>query len=220
MPVRGDRERGRSTVSVIVVAPRLRHPDHRAAYTPRRLMLALLLVAALLGASNFAAAIGIGLVGIDARLRIRVALAFGLFEGGMPIVGLAVGRQIASTVGSHANLLAGGLLIATGAFTAIAAWRDQGADDKGADLRQASMGRLFISGAALSVDNLIVGFALGTYKTSIITAAAVITIVSVAVSMIGLEVGARIARKITFDADVLSGAVLMFVGAPNATRIL
>jgi putative Mn2+ efflux pump MntP len=43
-------------------------------------MLAVLLVAVSLGLSNFAAVVGIGVTGIDARARLRVGLIFGFFE--------------------------------------------------------------------------------------------------------------------------------------------
>jgi len=52
-------------------------------------------VGASLGLSNFAAAIGIGLRGTDRRTRIRTAIAFGLFEAAMPLVGLFMGEQLA-----------------------------------------------------------------------------------------------------------------------------
>ena len=48
-----------------------------------------MLVAVSLGLSNFAAAVGIGVSGIDARTRLHVGVIFGLFETGMPILGLA-----------------------------------------------------------------------------------------------------------------------------------
>ena len=51
-------------------------------------MLAVLLVALSLGLSNFAAAVGIGVGGVSGRTRLRVGVIFGLFEGGMPILGL------------------------------------------------------------------------------------------------------------------------------------
>ena len=50
-------------------------------------MLALLLVAASLGLSNFAAAIAIAVSGVDARTRLRVGIVFGLFKAGMPLLG-------------------------------------------------------------------------------------------------------------------------------------
>jgi putative Mn2+ efflux pump MntP len=53
-------------------------------------MVALLLVAVSLGLSNFAAAIGIAVSGVDARTRLRVGLVFGLFEPAMPLLGLVL----------------------------------------------------------------------------------------------------------------------------------
>jgi putative Mn2+ efflux pump MntP len=50
---------------------------------------ALLLVAVSLGLSNFAAAVGIGVTGIDARTRLRVGLIFSIFETAMPITSVA-----------------------------------------------------------------------------------------------------------------------------------
>src|SRR5580704_4374709 len=63
----------------------------RAGERPRTVgpVLALVLVALSLGLSNFAAAIGIGVVGTDARTRVRVGVVFGIFEAGMPVLGWA-----------------------------------------------------------------------------------------------------------------------------------
>ena len=57
-------------------------------------MVALLLVAVFLGLSNFAAAVGIGVAGVDAGTRLRVGAVFGLFEAGMPILGLLLGHGL------------------------------------------------------------------------------------------------------------------------------
>jgi putative Mn2+ efflux pump MntP len=62
-------------------------------------VLALALVAVSLGLSNFAAAIGIGVSGMDARTRPRVGVIFGIFETAMPILGLLLGRSRATTLG-------------------------------------------------------------------------------------------------------------------------
>jgi len=58
----------------------LRRTDGNAYY--RRRVLAILLVAVSVGLDNFAAAIGIGLSGLDAKLRLQVAIVFGVFEAG------------------------------------------------------------------------------------------------------------------------------------------
>ena len=89
-------------------------------------MVALLLVAFSLGLSNFAAAIGVGVSGVDARTRLRVGIVFGVFEAGMPILGLVLGRGLASTLGSAARWIGAGLLIATGGYALIQALRGSG----------------------------------------------------------------------------------------------
>jgi hypothetical protein len=68
-------------------------------------VLALVLVVAFsLGLSNVAAAVGMGVVGVDARTRVRVGVAFGIFEAGMPILGLALGHSLASALGQRRAL--------------------------------------------------------------------------------------------------------------------
>jgi len=77
-------------------------------------MVALLLVAASLGWSNLAASVGIGVSGVDGRTRLRVGLVFGAFETAMPVIGLLLGRGLASALGPAAHWTGAGLLIATG----------------------------------------------------------------------------------------------------------
>jgi len=139
------------------------------------------------GLSNFAGSIGIGLSGVDARTRLRVGIAFGLFEGLMPVLGLFIGQAVAGTIGSYGRYLGAGLLVLTGFYTIWQSFRTgkvERDEEKGIlDTRQ-----LLIIGAALSLDNLIVGFALGVYNVSIVLAAVVMAIVSVGLSLLGLDV--------------------------------
>jgi manganese efflux pump family protein len=82
-------------------------------------MVALVLVAVSLGLSNFAASVGIGVSGIDARTRLRVGVIFGFFETAMPILGLLLGRSLATTLGHAAHWIGAALLIATGLYAVI-----------------------------------------------------------------------------------------------------
>jgi len=79
-------------------------------------MLALVLVAVAVGSSNLAASIGVGAGGVDRGTRLRVALIFGLLEAGMPIVGLLIGRGLATEVGRETKWLAAVLLVAVGGY--------------------------------------------------------------------------------------------------------
>ena len=185
-------------------------------------MLALLLVAVSLGLSNLAASVGIGVSGIEARTRWRVAVIFGLFETGMPVIGLLAGRSLASTLGHAAHWIGAALLIATGAYAVIQAIRSAGRpndDDRASPAGQGTW-RLVITGAALSIDNLAVGFALGTYHVSLAVAAIVIGAVSVTMALAGLELGSRLGARAGGRGELLGGLVLIGVGAAIAAGVL
>ena len=81
-------------------------------------------------------------------------------------------------------------------------------------------GRLLVTGLALSIDNLAVGFALGTYHVSLVLAAVVIGAVSVALSLIGLELGHRLGARTGEWGELTGGLVLIGVGAAIAAGAL
>ena len=184
-------------------------------------MLAVLLVALSLGLSNFAAAVGIGVTGVDARTRLRVGVIFGLFETGMPILGLLLGHSLVRTLGHAAHWIGAGLLIGTGLYGLIQAARGhRGNDSEHPPPAGLHLGRLLITGIALSIDNLAVGFALGTYHVSLPLAAAAIGAVSVGLSLVGLELGNRLGVKTGERGEYMSGLVLIGVGVAIATGAL
>ncbi len=143
----------------------------------------------------------------------------------MPIVGLVLGKQVAGPLGHAARWVGAGLLIAVGCYALIsgAGTAQSGrtlSTDRRSKPRPAATGRLLLSGLALSLDNLVVGFALGTYNTSIIEGAIVIGAVSVALSLIGLELGARIGRWAGERGEQLAGVMLISVGIAIAAGAL
>lgn len=174
-------------------------------------MIALLLVAASVGLSNFAAAIGIGVAGVDARLRLRVGVVFGLFEAGMPVVGLLIGQRVAASLGHDARWLGAGLLIVVGGYGIVKSLR-AGGDPGAGPAGIANPARLLLSGLALSMDNLVVGFALGTYRVNILTGAAIFGGVSVMLALMGLELGAKIGERAGNRGEQIGGAILISVG--------
>ena len=199
-------------------------------------MLAVFAVAPALGLDNFAAAVAIGLAGVDARTRLRVGVVFGLFEAGMPIVGLLIGAQAVAALGPASRWLAAGLLIAVGGYFLVAGLRDEDAaapsrgdepaagtlppDRVGEPPGAAGLGRLVLAGLALSVDNLAVGFALGSYHTPVVVGAVTIGVVSAALALIGLELGGRLGARAGQPGGQLAGLLLIAVGALIAAGAL
>jgi putative Mn2+ efflux pump MntP len=192
---------------------------------------ALLLLAVAVGLSNFAAAIGIGVSGVSSRTRVRVAVVFGLFEAGMPVAGLALGQSLAAGLDQAARWLGAGTLILVGTVSLFQAWRNRGASESsgssgcsessgGSGARSWRTGRVLISGLALSGDNLAAGFVLGAYHTSLPVAAAVFGLVSVIMSLAGLELGAKIGIATGDRSELIASAMLIAVGAAIAAGAL
>jgi putative Mn2+ efflux pump MntP len=202
-------------------------------------VLALLLLAVALGLSNFAAAIGIGVNGVRGRARVQIAVVFGVFEAGMPILGVALGQGVAASLGHATRWLGGAALIVIGLTSLIMARRDAraarairgragdgepgpagdggpGPDGDGSSWR---LGRIVVSGLALSVDNLAAGFALGAYHTGLALAAAVFGAVSVIMTLAGLELGARLGARTGDRSELIASVMLIAVGIAVAAGV-
>jgi putative Mn2+ efflux pump MntP len=180
-------------------------------------LLGLLLVSVSVGLSNFAGAIGIGLSGIDARTRLRVGIAFGLFEALMPIIGLLLGQAVAGHLGHIAKYVGSAILIVVGAYTIVQGRRVPSEPRAPVRLRTH---RLLVMALALSIDNLAVGFALAVYQINIVLAAATMGVISVALSLLGLELGSRLGSRVEAWSEELGGAVLILVGLAIAVGLL
>lgn len=178
-------------------------------------MFGLVVTAVALGLSNFGAAIAIGLSGVDTTTRLRVALVFGAFEAAMPVLGLLLGHNLAGSLGSASAYLGGGLLVVTGGYTL---WQARHAHLDQV-LPGARLGALITTGAAVSIDNLVVGFALGTRNVSLAVAVPLIAVVSVGMALCGLELGSRLGTIVEQWSEEIGGVVLILVGAAIMLRL-
>ena len=182
-------------------------------------LLSLLLVSVSVGLSNFAGAIGIGLSGINVRTRVRVGLAFGLFEALMPVLGLLLGEAVAGFFGHYGKYVGAALLILTGAYTIIQARMT--AVELGARMpRSLRMQSLLVTALALSIDNLAVGFALAVYRVDIVLAAVTFGVVSIGMTLIGLELGHRVGKRVEAWSEEIGGGVLILVGVAIGAGVL
>jgi manganese efflux pump family protein len=185
-------------------------------------VIALLVASCAVGLSNLAASIGIGLSGVNARVRLRVGLVFGVFEAGMPVVGLVIGQGLAAEVGLVVRWPGAILLMLIGVLGVLRSLRARRANPQQAGepdpsvIPQRGTVRLLVSGLVLSMDNLVVGFALGTYGVGIAIGAIVIGAVSVVMSLAGLELGGLLGRWAGRRTEQMSGMILILVGAAIA----
>ena len=79
---------------------------------------------------------------------------------------------------------------------------------------------MLVTGIALGIDNLAVGFAPGAYHVNLAAAAVIIGAVSVTLSLAGLELGDRLGTKVGERGELIGGLVLIAVGIAIASGIL
>src|ERR1700759_2877043 len=167
-------------------------------------MVGLFVVAVALGLNNFGAAIAIGVSGVNRRTELRVASVFGLCDVVMPATGMLIGTRLAGPLGSTARWAGAGILCATAIWGLIEALRG---DDDAPKIWHGW--RLLVSGAALSLDDLAVGLALGTVRYPIVLAVALFGILSFIMSMIGLQLGKKLGAAAGEHGEVVGAVILV-----------
>ena len=180
-------------------------------------IIALLVIGLSLGASNFAASVGIGLSDASKVNRWRLGVVFGLFETIMPIIGIVIGDQLAGKLGDKANVIGGGLLIIMGLYGLLRVVFDKGQNEPA---NPEGYRGLLLAGFALSIDNLVVGFSLGATTVPLLAAVLCIGAISVTMSLIGLEIGKYLQSRVQSYSELLGSAALILVGLAISTGIL
>jgi len=183
-------------------------------------VVALLLVALSVGLDNFGAAAALGVAGAGDHLRLRVATIFGVFEAAMPVLGILLGDSVAGSLGRHANLVAGLVLCFAGVYALVQDRAESAAADGTTGPSGPSLRRLIVLAVALSIDNLAIGFALGAAHVNVFLAAAVIGVVSVALTLAGLELGQRLGPRLGAWGERAGGVLLVAVGVTVAAGVL
>jgi manganese efflux pump family protein len=180
-------------------------------------VLALLLIALSVGLDNFGASTAIGVSGVDRRLRLRIAVIFGVFEAAMPVVGLILGHSLAHDLGTAAKPIGGALLGLAGVYAVIT---ELIGEKEATRNPEPSVRQLLLVASMLSIDNLVIGFALGASHVNLAVAALTIAVVSVALSLLGLEIGSRLGEHLGRRSGLVGGAVLIVVGVAIGTGLI
>jgi putative Mn2+ efflux pump MntP len=167
-----------------------------------------------LAVDTFAIAAAVGTLRPGKVARWRISAIFVLFEGGMPVVGLAAGHSVGHAVGDVAGYLSPALLILLGAYL----WWAGDRDDEPLQARcLVSVRGLAVIGLGLtlSLDELGIGFGVGLNAGLAAPAVlvALIALQTVLASQLGLLLGGRISAGSRESIERLTGPLLLLLGA-------
>jgi putative Mn2+ efflux pump MntP len=171
-----------------------------------------------LGLDAFAVAAALGIAGLPQRHRLRISLLFTAFEGGMPIIGLALGAPLGRAIGSSADYIAIAVLIGFGLYTLLGQEDDETEGIANLTERRA-LGTLLL-GLSISIDELAIGFTLGLLRVPVIAVVIAIAAQAFVVTQLGLRLGTRLSHGARQNAERLAGLALTTLGAILLTEKL
>ena len=164
-----------------------------------------------LALDTFALAAALGVAGLEARDRLRVVLVFTLFEAGMPIAGILIGRAAGSLISAWAGyggiaflLLAGFLLLRPG--------KDGDDEERRLGLLARARGLAILDlGLSISVDELTVGVSAGLLGIPVAVAVVWIAVQAFVAAQVGLRLGGRLSEGLRERSEQAAGVALIAV---------
>ncbi|MCI5586616.1 MAG: manganese efflux pump MntP family protein [Lachnospiraceae bacterium] len=157
---------------------------------------------------------GLNMTKINYKNAGIIALFFGVFQAGMPLIGYALGTRFAKYIESFDHWVAFGLLAFIGGQMIYEAVKgeedDEDSDDDGDSL---DIKQLFILAIATSIDALAVGITFALLDgMSIWFSVAMIGVVTFIISFFGVIIGNRFGNKYERKAELAGGVILVLIG--------
>ena len=137
-----------------------------------------------------------------------VGIWFGVFQALMPIIGFFLGRSFYDLVSSFAYWIAFLMLLAIGLNMIREA---VSGEEEGIDASLGFTVMLFLA-VATSIDALAVGISLAMEGGDIFLPSAVIGIITLLISMVGVYIGGIFGDRFGRNAEILGGIILIGIG--------
>jgi putative Mn2+ efflux pump MntP len=158
---------------------------------------------------SFFIATAIGVRRPPHRQRLRLSLLFAAFEGGMPLIGLVIGRSLSGAISGVAEYVAAAILIGFGIYTLLHIDEE---DDEAQQLGQTHGFALLALGLGISLDGLAIGFTYGLLKIPVIPATILIVVQAFAASQIGFAVGSKVPERFREWGERAASIALIAIG--------
>ena len=174
----------------------------------------LFLLAVGLSMDAFAVSIckGLGMKKINFKVAVVLALFFGGFQAGMPLIGWALGSQFLSIIGPIDHWIAFILLAIIGGkmiWEAATEGEDEG-DGKDAD--KIDLGEYLMLAIATSIDALAVGISFAALSVDIVPAVTFIGVTTFCFTIAGVVIGHFFGARYEKPATIVGGVVLILIG--------
>ncbi len=178
--------------------------------------LSIFFIALGLAADCFAVAIGgsISMKTLSFLQVFRASLAFGIFQGLMPVLGWLAGRTVVELIAGYDHWVAFILLALVGTRMIWESFRSRDGNSKSTDMTRGFL--LLTLSVATSIDALAVGLTFAFTEINIVVASLTIGVVASVVTAIGFLLGRKAGHLIGRRVEAIGGIILIGI----AIRIL
>lgn len=171
----------------------------------------LLAVGLSMDAFSVAVCKGLGMREVSWRDTLALALAFGGFQAGMPLVGWLLGSQFLWLIEPVDHWIAFFLLAFIGGnMIREAVSGEQGADE--GSVEGISLAELLMLAVATSIDALTVGIAFASLSVNIVTSVSLIGVTTFVLSIAGVLIGNQFGMRYQRPAQLAGGVILILIG--------
>jgi manganese efflux pump family protein len=172
-------------------------------------VLKVVVIALALALDVFAVSIGVGIRGVPRNVKLRIGIAFAAAEVAMNVIGAGLGLAAGRLLGDVAGYIGFVALIALGIYMMKESRSDLSAGSR-LDLSQGW--GLAVASISISLDSLGVGFSILYIGVPMPISLAVIAVVSVCSTTIGLLIGRRLCVFAERYAALAGGLLLTLTG--------
>lgn len=162
---------------------------------------------------------GMTIRNLSKSMMIKIALAFGLFQGGMPLLGWLLGIGFEGYIKSVDHWIALILLSIIGINMIKSFYEDRKRDDSdnieyGVTLEEVSLSNkeIIMLSIATSVDALAVGISFAFLSVNIVQASTIICIITFIMCLIGVIIGSKTGDIFNGYAELIGGIILILIG--------
>lgn len=151
---------------------------------------------------------GLSMKKLEWKKAIIIGLYFGIFQGGMPVIGYFLGSTFESFVTSVDHWITFILLSLIGGNMIKESFDSE--DDKKND--SVDFKTMLILAIATSIDALAIGITFAFLEVNIILAVLIIGIISFIMPIIGVKIGNKFGDKYQNKAEFSGGVILILIG--------
>lgn len=162
---------------------------------------------------------GMTIRNLPKSMMIKMALAFGLFQGGMPLLGWLLGIGFEGYIKSIDHWTALILLSIIGINMIKAFYEDRKKDDSadieyGVTIEDVTLSNkeIIMLAIATSIDALAIGISFAFLSVNIVQASTIICIITFIMCLIGAIVGNKIGDIFNGYAELIGGVILILIG--------